>query len=102
MADYVGRKRMMLWSVFLYAAFTGLTALATGFWTMLALRFRTGVAMGSEWSTGVAMVAETWPERARPKGAVFCNPASAGAPFWPRWSGWCSAAGCRWAATPGG
>lgn len=71
MADYVGRKRMMLWSVFLYAAFTGLTALATGFWTMLALRFLTGVAMGSEWSTGVAMVAETWPERARPKGCGF-------------------------------
>ena len=71
MADYVGRKRMMLWSVFLYAAFTGLTALATGFWSMLFLRFLTGVAMGSEWSTGVAMVAETWPERARPKGCGF-------------------------------
>src|ERR1700739_4930235 len=26
MADYVGRKRMMLWSVFLYALFSGLTA----------------------------------------------------------------------------
>ena len=71
MADYVGRKRMMLWSVFLYAAFTGLTAFATGFWSMLFLRFLTGVAMGSEWSTGVAMVAETWPERARPKGCGF-------------------------------
>jgi MFS family permease len=71
LADYVGRKRMMLWSVFLYAAFTGLTALATGFWSMLALRFLTGIAMGSEWSTGVALVAETWPDRARPKGCGF-------------------------------
>ncbi len=71
MADYVGRKRMMLWSVFLYAVFTGFTALATGFWSMLALRFLTGVAMGSEWSTGVALVAETWPERARPIGCGF-------------------------------
>src|ERR1700750_1083610 len=26
LADYVGRKRMMLWSVFLYALFSGLTA----------------------------------------------------------------------------
>ena len=25
MADYVGRKRMMLWSIFLYALFSGLT-----------------------------------------------------------------------------
>jgi MFS family permease len=71
LADYVGRKRMMLWSVFLYAVFTGLTALSTGFWTMLALRFITGIAMGSEWSTGVALLAETWPERARPKGCGF-------------------------------
>lgn len=71
LADYVGRKRMMLWSVFLYAVFTGFTALATGFWSMLALRFLTGIAMGSEWGTGVALVAETWPERARPKGCGF-------------------------------
>lgn len=68
LADYVGRKRMMLWSVFLYAIFSGFTALATGFWSMLALRFVTGIAMGSEWSTGVSLLAETWPERARAKG----------------------------------
>ena len=71
LADYVGRKRMMLWSVFLYAVFTGFTALATGFWSMLALRFLTGIAMGSEWGTGVALLAETWPERARPIGCGF-------------------------------
>ncbi len=71
LADYVGRRRMMLWSVFLYAMFSGFTALATGFWSMLALRFLTGVAMGSEWGTGVALVAETWPEGARPKGCGF-------------------------------
>ena len=71
MADYVGRKRMMLWSVFLYALFSGFTALSVGFWSLFAMRFLTGVAMGSEWSTGVALVAETWPERARPKGCGF-------------------------------
>ena len=27
--------------------------------------------MGSEWSTGVALVSETWPEHARAKGAGF-------------------------------
>lgn len=71
LADYVGRKRMMLWSVFLYAVFTGFIAFSTGFWSMLALRFLTGIAMGSEWSTGVALLAETWPERARPIGCGF-------------------------------
>jgi predicted MFS family arabinose efflux permease len=62
---------MMLWSVFLYAVFSGFTALATGFWSMVALRFLTGIALGSEWGTGAALVAETWPERARPKGCGF-------------------------------
>ncbi|MBV9655304.1 MAG: MFS transporter [Acetobacteraceae bacterium] len=71
LADYVGRKRMMLWSVFLYAVFTGFTALSPNYWTMVGLRFLTGVAMGSEWSTGVALLAETWPERARAKGCGF-------------------------------
>lgn len=71
MADYIGRKRMMLYSVFFYALFTGLTAFANDFWTFCFLRFITGFAMGSEWSTGVALLAETWPNRARPKGAGF-------------------------------
>ena len=71
LADYVGRKRMMVWSVFLYAVLSGFTALATGYWVLVALRFATGLAMGSEWSTGVSLLAETWPNRARPKGAGF-------------------------------
>jgi MFS family permease len=71
LADYVGRKRMMIYSVFFYALFTGLTALVNDFNTFCGLRFITGFAMGSEWSTGVALLAETWPNRARPKGAGF-------------------------------
>lgn len=71
LADYVGRKRMMLYSVFGYALFTGLTALAGSYWIFVLLRFITGLAMGSEWTTGVALLAETWPNRARPKGAGF-------------------------------
>ena len=55
LADYVGRKRMMLWSVFLYALFSGMTAFSQTFWTLCALRFLTGLAMGSEWSTGIAL-----------------------------------------------
>jgi len=71
LADYVGRKRMMLWSVFLYALFSGLTSLSPNLFALCALRFLTGLAMGSEWSTGVALLSETWPERARAKGAGF-------------------------------
>ncbi len=71
LADYIGRKRMMMLSVFFYALFTGLTAFAWDFWSLGALRFITGIAIGSEWSTGIALVAETWPDRARPKGCGF-------------------------------
>jgi MFS family permease len=70
-ADYIGRKRMMMLAVFLYALFAGLTAFADSFLTLAVLRFITGLAMGSEWSTGIALVAETWPDRARPKGCGF-------------------------------
>ncbi|MGI3903171.1 MAG: MFS transporter [Janthinobacterium lividum] len=70
-ADYIGRKRMMLWSILGYALLTGLTAFSASFAMLAALRFVTGLAIGSEWSTGVALVAETWPNRARPKGCGF-------------------------------
>jgi MFS family permease len=71
LADYVGRKRIMILSVLAYALISGVTALSTTFLMFAAFRFATGFAMGSEWSTGVAMLAETWPDRARPKGAGF-------------------------------
>ena len=70
-ADYIGRKRMMMLSILGYAIFTGLTAFAGSFTQLLVLRFITGLAIGSEWSTGIALVAETWPTRARPKGCGF-------------------------------
>jgi MFS family permease len=71
MADYVGRKKMMLWSVFLYAMFSGLTAFSTTIVQLCVLRFITGLAMGSEWSTGISLLAETWPDKARARGAGF-------------------------------
>jgi MFS family permease len=69
--DYIGRKRMMIYSILGYAFFTGLTALSWSVESLIALRFLTGIAMGSEWSTGATLIAETWPDRARPKGAGF-------------------------------
>lgn len=71
LADYIGRKRMLLISVVGYALFTGLTALSTSVDMLVALRFLTGLFLGSEWGTGNSLLAETWPNRARPKGAGF-------------------------------
>ncbi|MEE8439317.1 MAG: MFS transporter, partial [Micropepsaceae bacterium] len=75
LADYFGRKRMMIIAVLLYALLSGLTAFSTSLTMLIALRFITGVALGSEWSTGIALVAESWPDRARPKGLGFLQSA---------------------------
>jgi MFS family permease len=66
-ADYVGRKRMLMIAIGGYCAFTAFTALSQSVSMLVALRFLTGVFLGSEWSTGTALVAETWPRSARAK-----------------------------------
>ncbi|GAA2880257.1 MFS transporter [Pseudonocardia halophobica] len=71
LADYVGRRRVMLFAIVGYALFTGLTALSTSFEMLIAFRILTGIAMGSEWATGTVLLQETWPDRARAKGAGF-------------------------------
>ena len=67
MADYVGRKKMLMVSIVGYCAFTALTALSQSVMMLIALRFLTGMFLGTEWSTGTALVAETWPASARAK-----------------------------------
>jgi sugar phosphate permease len=46
LADYIGRKRMMLHSVLLYGVFTGLTALSTNFTMLAGLRFLNWIGHG--------------------------------------------------------
>lgn len=69
MADYVGRKRMMVIAILAYSVMTGLSAFAFNWWSFAILRFMVGIAVGSEWATGSSMMAELWPDRARGKGA---------------------------------
>ena len=67
--DYIGRRRMLLWSIALYAVCTGLTALSWSWLSFAIFRFVTGLALGSEWGTGTSLVAETWPDSTRSKAA---------------------------------
>ena len=69
LADYIGRKRMMMYSILAYSVMTGLSALSQDWVTFAITRFLVGVAIGSEWATGASMIAEIWPERHRAKGA---------------------------------
>jgi len=69
LADYLGRRRMMIYAILAYSIMTGLSALAWDWMSFVVLRFLVGIAIGSEWATGSSMTAEMWPDHARGKGA---------------------------------
>ena len=69
LADYIGRKRMLMLSILCYAIFAGLTALSWNYWSLLAFRFCTGIGLGAEWGPGAAIVAEFWPPASRGRAA---------------------------------
>ena len=69
LADYIGRKRTMIYAILAYSLLTGLTAFSFNWISFALLRFLVGIAIGSEWATGTSMLAELWPQNARGKGA---------------------------------
>jgi MFS family permease len=69
LADYIGRKRMLMLSILWYAVFAGLTALSRDYWSLLSFRFFTGLGLGAEWGPGAAIVAEFWPPSSRGRAA---------------------------------
>ncbi len=66
LGDRIGRVRAMSLSVLCYSAFTGLGFFAAAPWHLLVLRFTAALGMGGEWSLGVALVMESWPDVRRP------------------------------------
>lgn len=66
MGDRVGRAKVMLWTILIYSACTGLSAFSVGFWDFAFYRFLTGLGVGGEFAVGVSLVAEVMPNRARP------------------------------------
>ncbi|MCZ7640899.1 MAG: MFS transporter [Verrucomicrobia bacterium] len=66
LGDRIGRARTMLLTILIYSICTGLSAASVGFWDFAFYRFLTGLGVGGEWAVGVALVAETMPDRARP------------------------------------
>src|SRR5207253_9921032 len=65
LGDRIGRVRAMTLSVLTYALFSGLCALANAPEQLVALRFLSALGMGGEWSLGVALVMEVWPDKSR-------------------------------------
>lgn len=66
LGDRIGRVKTMILTILLYSLFTGLSVLSTGVWDFSAYRFLTGLGVGGQFAVGVALVAETMPDRARP------------------------------------
>jgi MFS family permease len=69
LADYIGRRRTMIFAILAYSITTGLSAFAWDWMSFMLLRFLVGIAIGSEWSTGASLTAEVWPDNARGRGA---------------------------------
>ncbi len=65
LGDRIGRVRAMTLSVLTYTIFMGLCGFANSATTLAFLRFIASLGMGGEWSLGVALVMESWPNRSR-------------------------------------
>ena len=69
LADRIGRTRTLIFTILIYALFTGLAACAATWWQLAAFRFLTALGIGGEWAAGAALVAEVWPEGKRAQAA---------------------------------
>src|SRR5205814_1859603 len=66
LGDRFGRVRAMTLSILAYSLFTGLAYFAQQPWHLGVFRFVAALGMGGEWSLGVALVMECWPQSKRP------------------------------------
>jgi MFS transporter, SHS family, sialic acid transporter len=66
MGDRIGRIRAMSLSILTYSLLTGLGYFVQTPWELALVRFASALGMGGQWSLGVALVMECWPEKWRP------------------------------------
>jgi MFS family permease len=74
-ADRYGRRRALIGSVLVYSVFTAACGFARSTWQLAVFRFLLGLGMGGEWTSGAAMVSETWPDRHRGKAMALMQSA---------------------------
>jgi MFS family permease len=71
LADRYGRVRVLSLTILIFAAFTGLSALAQGYWDLVAYRTIAGLGLGGEFGIGMALVAEAWPASQRARASSY-------------------------------
>ena len=65
LADYIGRARTLVYTILLYAIFTGLCAISHSWQEMAVYRFLVGCGIGGEISIGGVLLAESWQGKSR-------------------------------------
>ena len=71
LSDRYGRVRVLTWTIVLFAVFTGLCAIAQGYWDLLVYRTIAGIGLGGEFGIGMALAIEAWPAKHRAKAASY-------------------------------
>jgi len=78
LADTLGRKTVLSWTIGMYSIGAFLCGFSNSLTTLLVFRILTGIGVGGEWATGQTYIAETFPARMRGRvGALM----QTGAPF---------------------
>lgn len=83
-ADKWGRKAVIMWTLIIYGAASGLSGFAVNYSMLLVLRFFTGFGLGGELPAASTLVSEYSPTRIRGRNVIFLES------FW-AW-GWIAAA----------
>lgn len=71
LSDRFGRIRMLTVTILMFSVFTGLCAVAQGYWDLLAYRTLAGVGLGGEFGIGMALIAEAWPANKRNRASAW-------------------------------
>ena len=73
MADRIGRRAIFQYSILWYAAFTAVTALAWGPWSVMTFRFLAGLGLGGMLVVDPSMLTEYLPPQRRGRLLVFLD-----------------------------
>jgi len=78
LADRIGRKKTILFSVFAYGVFTVLAGTAQNLFQMGIYRFLVGLAVGGLWGAAAALISEIWAPEHRGKATAILQTGWAG------------------------
>lgn len=71
LSDRFGRIRILTLTILMFSLFTGLCAIAVGYWDLLAYRTLAGIGLGGEFGIGMALIAEAWPAEKRNRASAY-------------------------------